>query len=95
LGRVPISLYFIRASRPIDKGEVSTVLYPSIDELVLKVDSKYTLVVAASLRAHDLRRGDPSKIKDPKSSKEVGIALEEIYSNRIVVEHLYNEEDDD
>lgn len=32
------------------------MLYPSIDELVTKVDSKYSLVVASARRARALRR---------------------------------------
>jgi DNA-directed RNA polymerase subunit omega len=67
------------------------MLYPSVDELLLKVGSKYTLAVAASLRARDLKDGKQSKLIAPKSSKLVGIALEEIYHDCIVVEHL-NEE---
>jgi DNA-directed RNA polymerase subunit omega len=64
------------------------MLYPSIDELVQKVDSKYTLVVAASKRARNLRDGKPSEMVAPKSNKVVGVALEEIYHDYIVVEHL-------
>lgn len=64
------------------------MLYPSIDEMVLKVDSKYTLVVATFLRARELRNGKKSEIMAPKSSKVVGIALEEIYQDCIKVKHL-------
>jgi DNA-directed RNA polymerase subunit omega len=64
------------------------MLYPSIDDLVLKVDSKYTLVVAASRRARSLLEGKPSEMMAPKSSKVVGVALEEIYHDYIVIEHL-------
>jgi len=64
------------------------MLYPSIDELVKKVDSKYTLVVAASKRARGLREGDLCGVGAPKSHKQVGVALEEIYHEAIKVEHL-------
>jgi DNA-directed RNA polymerase subunit omega len=64
------------------------MLYPSIDDLVLKVGSKYTLVVAASKRARDLREGQQSEMMAPKSKKFVGVALEEIYHDYIQVEHL-------
>ncbi|TVY00690.1 DNA-directed RNA polymerase subunit omega [Cohnella terricola] len=64
------------------------MLYPSIDELVKKVDSKYTLVVAASKRARGLREGVMCNLGAPKSHKQVGIALEEIYQDAIKVEHL-------
>jgi len=62
------------------------MLYPSIDEMAMKVDSKYTLVVAASRRARMLRNGAKSELKSPKSSKYVGVALEEIYDDYIQVE---------
>jgi len=62
------------------------MLYPSIDELLEKTDSKYTLVVAASKRARELRDGAPSRLRQPKSHKYVGIALEEIYGNCIRIE---------
>ncbi len=64
------------------------MLYPSIDELVRKVDSKYTLVVAASRRARGLRDGEQSEMMAPKSHKVVGVALEEIYHDYVQVEHL-------
>jgi len=59
------------------------MLYPSIDEMTQKVDSKYSLVVAASRRARILRDGTKSELKNPKSHKNVGIALEEIYLEHI------------
>jgi len=61
------------------------MLYPSIDEMMTKVDSKYSLVVAASRRARELREGGKTDIKAPKSHKPVGIALEEIYEDRLIV----------
>ncbi len=39
------------------------MLYPSIDKLLDKVDSKYSLVVAASKRARFLRDGAKSELK--------------------------------
>ncbi|MGM1050314.1 DNA-directed RNA polymerase subunit omega [Paenibacillus uliginis N3/975] len=62
------------------------MLYPSIDEMMNKVDSKYSLVVAASRRARQLREGENSELKNPKSHKHVGVALEEIYGDFIRVE---------
>jgi len=67
------------------------MLYPSIDELVRKVDSKYTLVVAASKRARGLRDGKPSQLDNPKSHKVVGVALEEIYKDLVSVETTFQE----
>jgi DNA-directed RNA polymerase subunit omega len=62
------------------------MLYPSIDEMLKKVDSKYKLVVAASRRARALRDGARSELAEPKSHKYVGIALEEIYHDLVQVE---------
>jgi len=62
------------------------MLYPSIDELLDKVESKYSLVVAASKRARMLRDGHLSRLAEPKSHKFVGVALEEIDQNLIKIE---------
>ncbi len=62
------------------------MLYPSIDEMLKKVDSKYSLVVAASRRARSLRDGTRSELKSARSHKYVGVALEEIYTDLIRVE---------
>ncbi|GBG06306.1 DNA-directed RNA polymerase subunit omega [Paenibacillus sp. MY03] len=69
------------------------MLYPSIDEMVKKVDSKYTLVVAASRRARMLRNGEKSELLSPRSHKFVGVALEEIYGDIIQVEKVATKED--
>jgi len=66
------------------------MLYPSIDELMKKVDSKYSLVVAAAKRARMLRDGAKSKLESPKSHKPVGVALEEIYHDLVTVEQDSN-----
>ncbi|WP_429372517.1 DNA-directed RNA polymerase subunit omega [Paenibacillus sp. DS2015] len=68
------------------------MLYPSIDEMMKKVDSKYSLVIASSRRARQLREGGKTNVKNPKSHKNVGIALEEIYADMIVVEPGTEEE---
>lgn len=62
------------------------MLYPSIDKLVEKVGSKYLLVVAAAKRARDLREGARSELQQPKSHKQVGVALEEILTGTIEIE---------
>ncbi|WP_106768187.1 DNA-directed RNA polymerase subunit omega [Paenibacillus faecalis] len=64
------------------------MLYPSIDEMMNKVDSKYSLVVAASRRARQLREGALSELKEPKSHKHVGVALEEIYGDYVRIERI-------
>lgn len=59
------------------------MLYPSIDDLMTKADSKYSLVIMASKRARNLLEG-ADKLVEPNSHKNVGIALEEIYNGVVV-----------
>lgn len=68
------------------------MLYPSIDRLLDKVDSKYSLVVAASKRARMLRDGAKTEVRQKKSHKYVGLALEEIYEEHISYEKLHNKD---
>ncbi len=58
------------------------MIKPSLDVLVEKVDSKYTLVVLAAKRARELMDGDELTVRT-KSTKKVTNALEEIYDNQI------------
>ncbi|MNC24433.1 DNA-directed RNA polymerase subunit omega [compost metagenome] len=62
------------------------MLYPSIDKLLDKVDSKYSLVVAASKRARMLKDSAKTDLKNPKAHKQVGVALEELYGDYIQFE---------
>lgn len=61
------------------------MIHPSLDTLVTKVDSKYTLVTLAAKRAREIMNGD-AQLTQSKSNKPVTIALEEIAHNRIVYE---------
>jgi DNA-directed RNA polymerase subunit omega len=63
------------------------MLYPSIDKLTQKVESKYTLVTVASKRARQLREQNNLQLEKPKSKKFVGQALEELIEGHIVYEH--------
>jgi DNA-directed RNA polymerase subunit omega len=56
------------------------MLYPSIDSLMTKVDSKYILVTVASKRARKMQENKDQKIEKPRSHKFVGKALEEIHA---------------
>jgi DNA-directed RNA polymerase subunit omega len=64
------------------------MLYPSIDKLLDKVDSKYSLVVAAAKRARMLRDGAKTELKNQTAHKNVGIALEELYGDYIAYEKV-------
>jgi DNA-directed RNA polymerase subunit omega len=59
--------------------------YPSIDQLVSKVKSKYRLVVGAAKRARDISKGSDPLIENPNSKKSIGIALEEIHLDKITI----------
>ncbi|MBS2968929.1 DNA-directed RNA polymerase subunit omega [Metabacillus sp. KIGAM252] len=54
------------------------MLNPSIDSLMNKLDSKYTLVTVASKRAREMQIYKDQQIQKPISHKFVGKALEEI-----------------
>ena len=58
------------------------MLYPSINLLKTKVDSRYTLVVMAAKRARDLVDGKP-KLTLMDSNKPVSIATFEISDDLI------------
>ncbi|WP_430533894.1 DNA-directed RNA polymerase subunit omega [Listeria rocourtiae] len=62
------------------------MLYPSIDNLLLVIDSKYSLVTVAARRARQMQKDhDPGTMDDFKSHKAVGKALEEIYAGNLVM----------
>lgn len=61
------------------------MIHPSIDVLVNRVDSKYTLVVLAAKRAREIMSGDAA-LAESKSNKPVTIALEEVAKNAIAFE---------
>ncbi|MFU8794061.1 MAG: DNA-directed RNA polymerase subunit omega [Dethiobacteria bacterium] len=63
------------------------MIYPSIDVLLGKVDSKYTLVIAAAKRGRQLRSGSKKTI-DEIYSKEVTTALYEIEEGKIEYERI-------
>lgn len=58
------------------------MIYPSLDRLVNKVDSKYTLVVLAAKRARQLMDGE-EQLVECRSSKPVTMALEEIAQSKV------------
>lgn len=62
------------------------MLYPSIDNLLEKIDSKYSLAIISSKRAHELDEKGMPMLEDYKSVKNVGKALEEIASGDLVID---------
>ena len=58
------------------------IIDPSMNTLLTKVDSRYTLVVLAAKRARQLLDGAELKVK-AKSAKNVTNALEEVAEDKI------------
>lgn len=61
------------------------ILYPSVDKLLEKVDSRYSLIMLASKRAHELDAGQPGMLEEYKSNKNVGRALEEVVAGKLKI----------
>lgn len=59
--------------------------YPSIDELLTKIDSKYKLAFAAAKTAKII---DQNQIEIPTAAckKSVGMALEDILADKVEIE---------
>ena len=58
------------------------MLYPSINEIRKKADSRYTLVVLAAKRARDIIEGKPTLIEET-SGRPVAVAAHEIAEDLI------------
>lgn len=63
------------------------MLKPPINELLKKVDSRYTLVIAASKRARQIIDGSES-YTDIESNKPVTIATNELFEDKISFEKI-------
>ena len=66
------------------------LLYPAIDVLKTKVDSKYTLAIMAAKRARDLIDGKP-QLTIAENSKPISIATAEIADDLISYERREEE----
>ncbi|PCK21609.1 DNA-directed RNA polymerase subunit omega [Bacillus pumilus] len=62
------------------------MLDPSIDSLMNKLDSKYTLVTVSARRAREMQIHQDQQIENTKSYKYVGKALEEIDAGLLTFE---------
>ena len=58
------------------------MIYPTLKELLVKIDSKYTLVVAVSKRARQIVEGQP-KLTKTASNKPVTVAINEVAEGRL------------
>lgn len=62
------------------------IIYPSIDTLLEKVPSRYSLAVLAAKRAHELETGSLKMVPEFKSVKTVGQALEEVAAGDVIID---------
>lgn len=60
------------------------ILYPSVDDLLEQVDSRYSLIMLAAKRAHDLDAGLRIIIQ-LWITKNIGHALEEIAAGKVKI----------
>ncbi|CAH1852741.1 MULTISPECIES: DNA-directed RNA polymerase subunit omega [Convivina] len=68
------------------------LLYPSVDKLLERVDSRYKLIALASKRARQLDAGLPATQVKFTSRKSVGEALEEIEAGDVVIDPVVQSE---
>ena len=61
------------------------LIKPTLESLMKKVDSKYTLVTLAAKRARELTDGDEPLV-DVETTRVVSIAMEEIDQGKITYE---------
>lgn len=66
------------------------MLYPSINKIRTKVDSRYTLVILAAKRARDIIEGMP-KLTEADVDKPVSIAANEIAEDLITYRDTQND----
>ncbi len=62
------------------------MLYPSIDELLDKVDSKYRLVKIATQRCNEINKNGNYYLDNYVSKNNIGRALEEINAGLVTYE---------
>ncbi len=62
------------------------ISYPSIDKLLDKVGSRYSLAILSAKRAHEIESGAVMVLDSYKSDKTVGKALEEIADGAVTID---------
>lgn len=71
------------------------MLYPSINEIKKKVDSRYTLCILAAKRARDLIDGKPPLTQDAPCERPVSIAAQEISEDLITAKAHVDEPEEE
>jgi DNA-directed RNA polymerase subunit omega len=67
------------------------MIEPSLEVLLDKVDSKFSLITMVSKRARQLNNGYPRLVKS-NSMKNVTVALEEIADGKVALRHKNDKE---
>lgn len=62
------------------------ILYPSVDKLLERVDSRYKLIALGAKRAHELEQGALPTLPEFESVKPIGKAFEEIEVGNVVID---------
>lgn len=62
------------------------ILYPSVDKLLERVDSRYKLIALGAKRAHELEQGALPTLAHFDSVKPIGQAFEEIEAGNVVID---------
>ena len=62
------------------------ILYPSVDKLLERVDSRYNLIALGAKRAHELEQGALPTLAHFDSVKPIGQAFEEIEAGNVVID---------
>ena len=62
------------------------ILYPSVDKLLERVDSRYKLIALGAKRAHELEQGALPTLAHFDSVKQIGQAFEEIEAGNVVID---------
>ena len=68
------------------------ITYPSIDKLLSRVNSRYSLSVLAAKRAHEIQAGAPLALKHYNSDKSVCEAIEEIAAGKVTIDPEHRED---
>ena len=66
-------------------SERESMRYPSVDQLTEMTTSKYKLVIAAAKRAKEIELDEKTYIEHPVNKKSIGLALEEIYTGKVII----------
>lgn len=62
------------------------IIDPPINELLDKVECRYSLVVVVSKRARQLVSGDVPQVDIDPDEKPVSIAAKEMYANKLTID---------